>query len=830
MTKKTRGAILASLCLVALIGTACSLSLTQIPTIPALATQLPARLLPATAALPKAQTVFLVTPPEPLAAGEILALGILDEVTGLGLGGQLFPMQSADGSTYTATLALPLHAVIRYHYVRLGATQVDEDTALDERARYRLYYVAGQAEVRDIIGSWSDRTYARQLGSIQGRILNVDTGAPIPDILVTADGERFFTDSGGRFDLQGLVPGTHNVVAYALDGTYEIFQQGATVAQGLGTDVEIKLKAVPLVRVSFDATVPNDPQGAPVRIAGNLLELGNTFADLRGGMSTVADRMPVMAFQADGHYTVTLSLPVGAYVQYKYTLGDGFWNAENNSAGQPRLREMIVPSQDAIIQDKVEAWQAGSSSPIQFDVTVTSDTPSADLIYIQFNPYGWTEPIPMWPMGNNHWSYKLYGPLNALGNLHYRYCRDGQCGSADDLSTAGDAAEGHTVEPGAAGQHIQDTVKDWAWLQNTEPGPLAGSAITARPEGFISGVEFQSGYHPNWSYYNPQAVQGVQALGANWLFFTPGWTYTRSAPLEFGLAPEHDPFWLDSAIMVSQARAANLNVAIFPTPRFDTSAANFWKNAPRDAAWWQNWFDHYRAFLVDYADLAAQTGSQALVLGGDWLRPALPNGTLEDGSSSGVPADAASRWQAIISEVRQHFTGKVWWAVPYAAGGLQTSLDLLTAADGIYVLWSAPLSSQAGASTADMASQAGTLLDDEISPVASVLNKPVLLALAYPSAGGAETGCLDDGQGGCMDWPALNQPQNPSSLSLNLQAQSDLYQAMLTAIDSRPWIGGIISRGYFPPAMLQDKSASVHGKPAADLLWYWFPRLTGVIK
>jgi hypothetical protein len=34
-------------------------------------------------------------------------------------------------------------------------------------------------------------------------------------------------------------------------------------------------------------------------------------------------------------------------------------------------------------------------------------------------------------------------------------------------------------------------------------------------------------------------------------------------------------------------------------------------------------------------------------------------------------------------------------------------------------------------------------------------------------------------------------------------------------------------RGYYA---LQDKSASVHGKPAADILWYWFPRLLGVVK
>lgn len=830
MKHRTRSAIFASLCLLALSGMACTISLFQLPTIPLVPTPIPTAAIATATPLPRAQTVFNVTLPEGLLAGESLALSLVDEVTGLAFNPQLYPMQAVDGLTYTTTLALPYNAVVKYRYVRISGGQVLEDSALDQTIRYRLYYVAGQAEVKDIIGSWSDKTYVRPTGSIQGRVLNVDTGAPIPNILVTAGGEQSFSDSAGRFDLEGLPAGTHNLVAYALDGTYQTFQQGATVAQGLDTAVEIKVKAAPLVHVTFYVSAPSDVQGAPVRIAGNLLELGNTFADLKGGLSTVADRMPVMALQPDGRYSVTISLPVGAYVQYKYTLGDGLWNAEHKSGGEFQLREMIVPPEDIVVQDRVDTWQAGTSSPILFEVSVPSSTPAGDLIYMQFNPYGWTEPIPMWPMGNNRWAYKLYGPLNMLGTLRYRYCRDGQCSSADDLSTAGDSARGREVATSLASQDVQDSVDGWAWLSDAEPSTLVGSAITARPSGFVSGVEFQSSYQPNWSYYNPQAVQNVQALGANWVFFTPSWTYTRTSPLEFGLSPEQDPFWLDSAIMISQARAMNLNVGIFPIPHFATTASDFWTNAPRDDAWWQNWFEHYRAFAVNYADLAAQTGSQALILGGDWLDPALPSGTLADGSASGVPADAEARWSAIISEVRQHFNGKVLWALPYTPGKLQTSLNFFKATDGIYLLWNAPLASQAGASKQDMANQAGQLLDNEVSPLPSILNKPIIIALAYPSASGVTTGCLSDGRGGCLDWSALNQPNNPGSVSLDLKAQSDLYEAMLNAINTRPWVGGIVSRGYYPPAMLQDKSASVHGKPAADLLWYWLPRLTGVVK
>ncbi len=82
-----------------------------------------------------------------------------------------------------------------------------------------------------------------------------------------------------------------------------------------------------------------------------------------------------------------------------------------------------------------------------------------------------------------------------------------------------------------------------------------------------------------------------------------------------------------------------------------------------------------------------------------------------------------------------------------------------------------------------------------------------------------------------MDWTALNRPNaDIGTVSLDLQTQADLYEALLTAINGRPWIGGLVSRGYYPPAALQDKSASIHGKPAADILWYWFPRMLGVVK
>ncbi len=787
---------------------------------------------PTATPMPMAQVTFIAVLPEPLAEGETLALAILDEVTGLALNGALYPMQPRDPQTYAVSLPFPLKSIVKYRYVRRTNVQLQEDTGTDVAVRYRLYQVNGPGETRDLIASWIDKTFSGSTGSIEGEVY-AEGGGPLANIMVTAGGVQTITDSAGRFDLEGLPPGTHNLVAYALDGTYHTFQQGATVLENLNTPVKLYLKSAPLVDVTFNITVPsNTLPGAPVRMAGNLFQLGNTFADLRGGLSAVADRMPIMTALPDGHYTISLRLPAGADVRYKYTLGDGFWNAEHKTNSEFNVHQLIVPQEDTVINESVATWQAGSSAPILFEADVPANTPVGDIIYIQFNPYGWTEPVPMWPIGNNRWVYKLYSPLSILGSFGYRYCRAGQCGSADDTASMGDSTRGRQVTTSLAPQNIKDTVNSWAWLENTQPGNLVGVPVAVRQNAFVAGVELQPTQHPNWVTSIPRAMQNIQALGSNMVILTPTWTYGNSFPLVLAPIPGKDSFWNDTYRMVTQARALNMSVAIFPTPRFATNADDFWASAPRNADWWQTWFDHYRAFVVNYADLATQSGAQTLILGGDWIEAALPGGTLSDGRTpSGVPADAETRWRSIITEVRTHFRGTLLWALPYDQEYVDTPLGFLSDIDGIYLLWSLKLSDSSSPSKTDLVNEAGRLMDTNVSPLASLIGKPIIIAMAYPSVNGAASGCIPGGSGGCLRWSQLNAPNSDaSSASVNLQLQADIYEAILTALNQRQWVGGIVSRGYYPPTILQDKSASIHGKPSADVIWYWYPRLLGTAK
>ena len=294
--------ILVFIIILALSSQACAISLIKWPDLfPTSPANTPGPTGQSSTPAPRAEVTFTVQLPEPLLPGEVLGLSVVDEVTGLALNAVDYQMAPLDTTTYTAKLAIPDKAVIRYRYVRIGAGRVMEDTNTDASIRYRLFIVNGPTQVVDTVNSWADRPVNTVSGNIFGTVLNADTGAPIPDIMVTAGGVQIQTDSAGRFQLLGLRSGTHNLVAYALDGTFQTFQQGATVAANQATPVEIRLKAAPLVNVIFTVSVPSSTQrGVPIRIAGNLLQLGNTFSDLRGGLSTVADRMPTMTPLPDG--------------------------------------------------------------------------------------------------------------------------------------------------------------------------------------------------------------------------------------------------------------------------------------------------------------------------------------------------------------------------------------------------------------------------------------------------------------------------------------------------------------------------------------------------
>ncbi len=729
---------------------------------------------------------------------------LLDEVTGLALNTQHNPMEPVDEAgeekaekTYTITIPFRVGSVVKYRYERqAGAVQVAEHLSDGSPVRYRMFYVSGPGAVDDVISRWTDTAYELPTGRIQGQATDAETGKPIPELLVSASGAQTLTSSDGSFMLEGLPPGVHNLVGYAMDGAYQTFQQGALVAEGSTTPTPIQLVPADFVKIVFVVKPPEGtPPVIPLRMAGNLTQLGNTFGDLPGGISGLAANMPALTMLPDGRYSTNAALPVGADIQYKYTLGDGFWNAERAQSGDFKLRQLIVTSDTVLVEDEIDAWISDSDNLVTFDVTAPADTPDGDFVSIQFNPLlGWNEPIQMWSLGGNRWAYVLYSPLNLTANFSYRYCRNNQCGIADDAQTPGPDHAGRPLKFGSEPQTVTDQIAKWADWSSVESAVLPSvDAVQGRGDGYWTGFETASGYRPSWEALLPNALKQIKMSGANHIVFKPTWSYGRQAPGNtlpiLAPLPASDPSWNALISAADQARTLKLSVVIRPSVNFEISASEWWASASRDESWWQVWFEQYRVFVLHHADLAARTKAQALILGGDWLRPALPDGELADGSPSGVPADAEQRWRDLLVEVRSRFSGQLIWAL--SPQDITSPPPFIELTDRIYLELAVP---QNGTIETVLGQDLESWLDNLAAPFQFNYGNPLILAAACPA--------------------------DP-----DLQTQVDCYQSLLSSVNARDWISGFISLGYFPAAAMRDPSVSVHGKTAEELLGLWFQNM-----
>lgn len=777
------------------------------------------------------EVTFYVQVPLNTPEGETIYLSLLDEVTGLGVNATAHPMAPAfedanfdQGIVYKTTLTIPQNSVLKYRYTRRNQYAIIEHTQIDEQVRYRLAWVENPLEIRDVISKWSDTSYNwPDPGRISGVISNAETGQPLPGMLVCAGGVQAFTTASGNYMLPGLPPGIHNLVVYAPDGSFQQIQQGAEVASQANTEANLQITPRDFVDITFLVTVPIGTPENTLRLAGNLYQLGNTFGNLPGGMNTTPDRMPRLLAAGTNIYGVILSLPVGAELRYKYTLGDGFWNAEHDPSGAFSLRRLIVPNQPTQIEDQVFSWESDDKNAITFDLWTPEYTPTDEEIYIQLNPYGWTTPLPMNKLAENHWVFILFSPFNILNDISYRYCREGQCG------IAGSPTEDRVVTPSSAPQYIADNIEDWEWLEPSalaEPLPLPN--ITPREDGFLTGIEIMPTRQAGDIYQITSAIPNIASFHSGLIILTPTWTFTHNDPPVIEPNPNRDPLWYDLEEMIRNATLNGLQVALHPLPQFPGNSDDWWVSAPRTFSWWNSWFDQYREFATHFAEAAERQGTEILILGGDWLYPALPGGKLSNGEPSGVPADAELRWAEILEDIRTRYSGTIAWSMSLPAG--QYRPTYLNQVDQIFLDWNPSFVADSFSDLEELTSLAMSSLDNEVYDFWAAWleadGTELIVNIAYPSVSGWQFDCSASENLTCYDLSWFTDPApRIDGLETGFAEQAAAYQAMLSTASTKEWISGIVSKGYYAQAILHDKSISIHGKPAEELLWRWFEEL-----
>ena len=775
----------------------------------------------------RAEISFEVIVPEANTAP--VYLDIVDEVAGIPWNPLRLQMEKEEDQVYTLTIPITIGSNIKYRYVLGSEPTLVEHTSRGTPVRYRIVHVSDPTIIKDQVISWDAPPENLEVGRLFGKATDADTGEPISDVLITIAGMQTISAADGSFILEYVPVGTHQVVAYSTTGQHQTFQQGARITNNATTQADFTMSTTKFIDVTFIVTPPTDqPTGAPIRIVGNVFSFGNTFADLNGGMSVLASRAPLMQIREDGQYLLTASLPVGMDLRYSYTLGDGFWNAERTPEGRFRTRQLIVPEQDTTIKDQIITWETDQDQVFSFLLETPSTTPARDVISIQFAPFGWTEPVPLWPLGDNTWTYRLYSPSQIGNNLEYRYCRNEQCETAgEDRIT--DQQPARSLREAAPGE-IKDQVEAWTnWSTSDQPTAIAAVKIQPRDTTFAAGVEFLPDYHPSWQAYLGNALDYVQDISANRIILDPTWSYTSNTPPVLEPVPGNDMLTADLQQALFWAKEKGMETVLFPQVHFSTDELDWWKDARKDEEWWNNWFERYERYLIHFADIAESNGVTSLIIGEPASRPSWPGGMLPDGSEEIAPANAQERWLSLINEVEEHFSGQLIWALPYP-NGLKTESALFTQMDAIYLLWEAPLSESTSPTQTELVKSFNNLLNKKIQPFYEKTGKPIWIGLTYPSADGAAQGCIKEGKT-CISFDAFFQNNlYTTSEMVDLQEQADIYNAAFAAINEHDWIAGVTSRGFYPPVSLKDNTYSIHGKPASDVIWYWYPRFTGTIQ
>ena len=762
---------------------------------------------------------FQLTLPQPIARNEKIVLEVLDDVTGLPYNSYSVELKPSTDLIYLAALNVPTGSVLKYRYAKLDQSSTPEATADGQPVIYRMYYAAENALVEDNLQSWQGEPVSSLTGILRGTLLEEGSNQPIPDILVSAGGKQTFTDANGNFIIEGLIEGVHNVVFYALDGKYRTYQQGASIQLGMTTRADVHLTSLPEVSVTFQVTPPSEALGAPIYIAGNIFQLGNTFTALSGGTSLKPTRMPALTANEDGTLSITLHLHAETDLRYKFTLGDGYWNAEQTPSGGFRVRQLIVPDEDVTIDHTIETWRSPGVEPITFSISFPPESSPMDEKFIQFYTDTWMEPLPLWPLGNSQYLFILYSPLAANRPINYRFCRLEDCSRAADAITT---SAGQQVKPSNKAQTINLTMDRWQNWHKLEKGATVQNAyIPIKPANYGTIIELTPEMDPSWLVHAPQTIASLSQLGVGTIIFSPEWQVNPQSPY---LNPTigRTPFLIELFPLVNATQSQGLSIGLFPHLGPYQDMETWWLSNTHTEAWWNEFFSSYREFILNYTKVAELSGTEMLILGGKNLVPAFEGGIMPDGSDSAVPVGFDSNWQDLLVDIRDIYSGQVLWAV-------QVNLEIdplpffVYSFDGIYIIVDTPLAF--GDHPTFEAIQAGftQVVDSQLYEVYRSQYKPIILAAGYPSVETAASGCALLSESCYND--GLFRANELTPYAVDLGEQALIYNAILPIIASRPWITGISIRGYDPGPAVYDGTSSIAGKPALDVIEYWYTNM-----
>lgn len=311
---------------------------------------------------------------------------------------------------------------------------------------------------------------------------------------------------------------------------------------------------------------------------------------------------------------------------------------------------------------------------------------------------------------------------------------------------------------------------------------LVLSAVPARAGERILGFNF-----PLWSadgYASPVAERGLREIadtGAGWVALTPT-LYVRDRRDSTVAAGPDTPTDGSLRAAIHAAKAKGLKVALKPHVDERSGGVRAWIE-PRDA---DAWFASYRVHLLRYARLAREEGCGLFVVGTELSFLTAPNHW--------------KAWRALIRDVRAEFPGPLTYAANWHSAahvGFWRDLDYI-GVDAYYPV--------AGGEHGRLLRLSWKPYEAELRALSLAHGRPVLFT---------EFGAASQRGAALKPWEWRDYAD------ADPEAQSAYLRSLLATFAGKKWVAGFLHWAWdMDPAHqgLSDKSMSVRGKPALDVL------------
>jgi len=264
-----------------------------------------------------------------------------------------------------------------------------------------------------------------------------------------------------------------------------------------------------------------------------------------------------------------------------------------------------------------------------------------------------------------------------------------------------------------------------------------------------------------------------------------------------------------------EIEADGLNVLLTP----QICCVNLNPGTPRPEGWNELWFDQYENFLLTHAQIAEETGVDAFLVSYDMAK-AFPNGLGDDGVYE-------ARFREIIGKVREVYRGPLGIAVLAGWGYKEYepiwpwAMHRVFADEFDFVgvaLWQA-LAGSNETTPEQLTADVETLFQRVLDPIYEESDLPqVFYSVAYGSFdGGAQN------RANVFDAAnAVYAPEPQLEAESDLEEQAMVFDAILAAVASRPFITGFYPFLYHYNALPLAPDYSVRGKPAEEVIAAWY--------